>query len=94
MTGPAAQWRDDIDALQFAALGHGGVCIVHRLAFRRFLGFAPEKDDCLAYFSVHTARFCAAAIAKMARVSVPRGRNFHLTSRDIRRLTSENRARS
>jgi hypothetical protein len=34
MTGPAADWRDDLDALQFAVPGHGAHALVHRLAFR------------------------------------------------------------
>ncbi|WP_165214458.1 hypothetical protein [Affinirhizobium pseudoryzae] len=34
MTGPAADWRDDLDALRFAVPGHGAHALVHRLAFR------------------------------------------------------------
>ncbi|MGE6743389.1 hypothetical protein ACQKGC_24250 [Allorhizobium pseudoryzae] len=37
MTGPAAEWRDDLDALQFAVPGHGAHALVHRLAFRALI---------------------------------------------------------
>jgi len=38
------RWRDDIDALQFEPAGHGGLCLVHRLAFRRLLGVMLSAD--------------------------------------------------
>lgn len=85
MAGLAAEWREDIDALQFNAAGNGGVCMIHRLAFRRLLGFAPRPDDCLRYFADHAAAFDAAASAKIEAQSLPRGRNFHLNSRDVSR---------
>ncbi|CAN7628426.1 hypothetical protein LJR030_001671 [Rhizobium sp. LjRoot30] len=82
---PVATWRGDIDALQFTAAGHGGVCMIHRLAFRSLVGRMPESDDCLAYFSAHAKNFAAAARQKIAAQTIQPGRNFHLNSRDIRR---------
>lgn len=84
-SAPAATWRGDIDALQFTAAGHGGICMIHRLAFRSLVGRMPERADCLAYFSAHAENFAAAARQKIAAQAVPPGRNFHLNSRDIRR---------
>ena len=84
MTKPVALWREDIDALQFAT-GDGGVCLVHRLAFRSLLNFAPQMTDCMGYFSFHAPVFRAAAAAKIARRNIAPGRNIHLTSRDIAR---------
>ena len=81
----AAAWRVDIDALQFDAAGHGGVCSIHRLAFRRLIGKPPTPDDCLAFFAAHAKIFQAAAAQKIAAQAVPPGRNFHLNSRDISR---------
>jgi hypothetical protein len=80
----AADWREDIDALQFAAVNGGG-CMVHRLAFRRLLGITPSRADCLAYFAAHAPAFRAAAAQKIALRGIAPGRNLHLTSRDIRR---------
>jgi hypothetical protein len=80
----AAEWREDIDALQFAA-GERRACMLHRLAFRRLLGRDPRRDDCMAYFAAHDGVFRAAAALKIARHAIARGRNFHLTSRDIAR---------
>ncbi|CAN7694575.1 hypothetical protein LJR231_005698 [Phyllobacterium sp. LjRoot231] len=85
MSGLAAKWREDLDALQFGAVNHGGVCIVHRLAFRRLLGFTPDRDDCIAYFAGHVTAFGAAASAKIAVRRMLPACNFHLDSRDIRR---------
>lgn len=85
MSGLVAEWREDIDALQFAAANHGGVCVMHRLAFRSLLGFTPQRADCLAYFAIHSAAFEAAASVKVAAANVPAGRNFHLNSRDVSR---------
>ena len=78
----AAEWREDIDALQFAA-GEERTCMLHRLAFRRLLGRDPRKDECMAYFAAHDGVFRAAAALKIARHGIASGRNFHLTSRDI-----------
>ncbi|MEZ2128962.1 MULTISPECIES: hypothetical protein [unclassified Sinorhizobium] len=80
-----AEWREDIDALQFAAVDHGGVCVIHRLAFRSLLGFTPQREDCLAYFTMHSVAFDAAASAKIAAANIPPGRSFHLNSRDVSR---------
>lgn len=103
-----AVWRDDLDALQFAVPGHGGVCLVHRLAFRALVTMPSTHDvgpftnhvggcaahelsgeldrgTCLALFARETLAFQAAAIAKIARQSIPPGKNLHLNSRDIRR---------
>lgn len=85
MPGLVAEWREDIDALQFAAVNHGGVCVMHRLAFRSLLGFTPQREDCLAYFAMHSAAFDTAASAKIAAANIPPGRNFHLNSRDVSR---------
>jgi hypothetical protein len=82
--GPVADWREDIDALQFAT-GSGGACMVHRLAFRRLVGFTPQRADCMAYFASHAPAFGAAAANKIALRRIAPGRNLHLTSRDIRR---------
>ena len=76
-------WRDDIDALVFEPVEHRGFCMVHRLAFRTLLRFCPRPDDCTAYFIVHERAFRAAAGAKIVRANVARGKNFHLTSRDV-----------
>ena len=89
MTNGEAAWRSDLDALEFQPRGHGGPCMVHRLAMRRFLGRMPRPEDCLAFFSTHAAAFEAAAEAKIARRSLSPGTSLHLTSRDIlRQLTA------
>jgi hypothetical protein len=79
-----AVWRDDLDALQFQA-GDGANCMIHRLAFRRLVGFAPEAADCLTFFNDNAVAFQAAATDKASRENLAPGRNFHLTSRDVRR---------
>lgn len=79
-----ALWRDDLDALQFRAGDAGANCVIHRLAFRRLVGFDPEAGQCLAFFDEHAAAFRAAATAKARRENLSPGRNFHLTSRDVR----------
>jgi hypothetical protein len=85
MSSPPAIWRDDIDALEFDVAGHGGVCLIHRLAFRKLLGKAPAAETCLAFFVAHTSAFVAAAREKIAKQQLPPGRNFHLNSRDVTR---------
>lgn len=80
-----ARWRDDLDALQFQAGEDGTSCMVHRLAFRRLVGFAPEAAHCLAFFNDNAVAFRAAAADKARRENLSPGRNFHLTSRDLRR---------
>ena len=81
----AAAWRDDLDALQFCLPEHGGLCLVHRLAFRTFVGSKPARDTCLGFFLEHEAAFLSAARLKIARQAIEPGRNLHLNSRDIRR---------
>lgn len=78
-------WRADVDALSFRPHGHGGVCMVHRHAFRTLLRRMPSVEDCATFFRAHEAVFQAAASAKMARVPVAADANFHLTSRDLAR---------
>lgn len=87
MSSQRAIWRDDIDALQFEPAGHGGLCLIHRLAFRKLLGpgTAPDPATCLSLFESHHPAFTAAAITKIAAQTLPPGRNFHLNSRDVRR---------
>lgn len=80
-----ARWRDDIDALMFTAEANGGLCMVHRRAFRTLLRILPTPTDCLSYFADHRDAFQHAAAAKVARASLPQGANFHLTSRDVSR---------
>ena len=94
MSSAVAQWREDLDALQFFVMAKGSLCVVHRLAFRRLLGFTPSRDDCLAYFAIHATAFDAAALAKINRESTPFGFRFHLTSRDIGKQVSESQTLS
>ncbi|XKM37714.1 hypothetical protein A4U53_000335 (plasmid) [Rhizobium ruizarguesonis] len=72
-------WRDDLDALQFAA-GNGGNCIVHRLAFR------VMRHDCIEFYEQNSVAFEAAAKAKIDNGDVHEGCNFHLNSRQIRNI--------
>ena len=78
-------WRDDIDALAFQPTEHGGLCMVHRRAFRTLLQATPSPQDCFEFFDVHQEAFQAAARAKLQRVNVSETANFHLTSRDVAR---------
>jgi hypothetical protein len=84
-TVAAPAWRPDIDSLAFRPAGHGGLCLVHRGAFRTLIGGAPSGEDCLAYFARHAAGFAAAAASKIARRGLAHDANFHLTSRDVLR---------
>jgi hypothetical protein len=84
-----AHWRTDIDSLVFPISEHGGLCAVHRRAFRTLLRQEPKPDDCMAYFNGFEAAFRAAAVAKIALKHIPAGRNLHLTSRDIARKLVE-----
>jgi hypothetical protein len=81
----AAAWRPDIEAFVFEPEGHQGLCMVHRRAFGTLLGFTPAPQDCEAFFRAHEEAFRAAASAKILRGHVARGKNFHLTSRDVAR---------
>lgn len=78
-------WRADVDALAFRPVGHHGVCMVHRHAFRTLLRRYPSPEECGGFFREHVAIFHAAADAKIERASVPADANFHLTSRDLSR---------
>ncbi|WP_245503944.1 hypothetical protein [Rhizobium laguerreae] len=77
-------WRDDLDALQFAA-GNGGNCIVHRRAFRAMLFKPPVQQDCVEFYEQNDVAFEAAAKAKIDNGDVHEGCNFHLNSRQVRR---------
>ena len=81
----AAQWREDLDALQFPVPGHGGHCVIHRLAFRSLLRQPPVAADCLSFYDQHRPAFAEAARRKISRQAIEPGRNLHLNSRDIRR---------
>jgi hypothetical protein len=78
-------WRDDIDALAFQPADHGGVCMVHRHAFRTLLRTVPSPRQCVDFYHTHRDAFQAAARAKVVRADVANTANFHLTSRDVTR---------
>ncbi|MBY3562576.1 hypothetical protein [Rhizobium laguerreae] len=78
-------WSVDLDALQFTA-GNGGNCLVHRRAFRAMLRKPPVMEDCIAFYEVNQATFQTAATEKIAEHCVGGGQNFHLNSRQIRRV--------
>lgn len=80
---PEPRWRDDLDALEFRPAGHQGRCVVHRLAFRKALGPAPTRQDCLALFRSERLRFEAAARARIDRAHLAKDAHFHLDSRDL-----------
>jgi hypothetical protein len=80
-----ATWRNDIDALAFQPADHGGLCMVHRHAFRTLLRAIPSPQQCLDFYCSHEEAFEAAARAKMLRKDLAAIANFHLTSRDIAR---------
>jgi hypothetical protein len=82
---PVPVWRGDVDALAFRPGRHGGVCMVHRHAFRTLLRRMPAAEDCLAFYRDHVVAFQAAAAAKLQRVTLRGDANFHLTSRDLAR---------
>ena len=84
-----AFWRTDIDSLVFPIREHGGICAVHRRAFRTLLRIDPAPDDCIAYFEDFEGAFRAAAAAKIEQKQIPASRNLHLTSRDIARKLVE-----
>jgi hypothetical protein len=81
----APTWREDIDSLAFYPSQHNGSCVIHRLAFRSLLGFAPTRDDCANYFSAHRELFEHAAQAKILRKNIAGDASFHLNSRDLKR---------
>ena len=80
-------WREDIDALQFAA-GDGCHCFIHRLALRTLLGVRPSPKECLAFARQNAAALLAAARQKIEASETLAQRNFHLDSRQIRRSLS------
>jgi hypothetical protein len=86
-----AVWREDIDSLAFIPGWHAGQCVVHRLAFRALIGPAPTPGDCLTFFLGHRAVFDAAARAKAELKGMPLDANFHLTSRDLKRVLPRDR---
>ncbi|RYX86887.1 MAG: hypothetical protein EON84_21670 [Bradyrhizobiaceae bacterium] len=88
-SGGAKLWRADVDALTFRPRGHGGVCMVHRHAFRTLLKGLPSPDDCAAFFREHEAAFQAAAHAKIARAGLATAVSLHLTSRDVARAIAQ-----
>ncbi len=81
----APTWRADIDSLAFRPDGHGGLCMVHRHAFRTLLRTMPSPQACAEFFLAHQAAFQAAARDKVRRAGVAMDANFHLTSRDVSR---------
>ena len=77
------EWRHDIDALAFRITGHGGLCVVHRRAFRALAGHPASALECLAYFRAEMVAFEDAARAKIARRGLGFDESLHLTSRDV-----------
>ena len=84
--GESAVWREDIDSLAFIPGWHAGQCVVHRLAFRVLVGPSPTPGTCMTFFLDHRSIFDEAARAKAALKRLPLDANFHLTSRDLRRV--------
>ncbi|WP_027579835.1 hypothetical protein [Bradyrhizobium sp. Ai1a-2] len=78
-------WRNDIDSLAFRPSGHGGICVIHRRAFRTLLGRSPSPQQSIDFYLMHRDSFEAAARAKLAAKDIRDTENFHLTSRDVRR---------
>lgn len=83
-----AAWREAIDALAFRPAGHDGWCVVHRRALGTVIGRGAGREACLAWFAEHADLFERAARAKIDRAGLPRGANFHLTSRDLKRAST------
>lgn len=77
-------WRDDIDSLAFRPPDHRGLCVMHRRAFRVFLGRAATPQQCVDYFHMQRAAFERAAHAKIARAALAADAYFHINSRDVR----------
>lgn len=84
MESAPAIWREDLDAMQFAA-GNGGNCLVHRLAFRALHQSAVDQRSCIEFFDLHQGAFKMAAEDRIEAGALLEGRNFHLNSRQIRR---------
>lgn len=82
-------WRADVEALSFQPAGHGGLCMVHRHAFRTLLKHMPSPDDCAAFFRAQEDAFHLAARAKIAQAGLATDANLHLTSRDLARAMAK-----
>lgn len=80
------QWVHDLDALQFPA-PNGGICFIHRRAFRAVFGREPQPADCLAFVRQHAVEIEDAATERLAELTIGYGKNYHLNSRHIRRTT-------
>ncbi len=76
-------WREDIDALAFQPADHGGVCMVHRRAFRTLLRTIPSPQQCVDFYRAHQDAFQAAARAKLVRADVADTANFTSPARDV-----------
>jgi hypothetical protein len=87
--GDEVIWRDDIDSLAFRPTGHDGYCVVHRLAFRALVGATASPEACQAFYCDHREAFDEAARVKADLKGLPAESNFHLTSRDLRRILTE-----
>ncbi|WP_398482275.1 hypothetical protein [Tardiphaga sp.] len=87
--GDVLRWRSDVDALSFQPEGHGGVCMVHRHAFRTLLKHMPTPEECAAFFHAQETAFQFAARAKIAHTRLPPDANLHLTSRDLARAMAK-----
>ncbi|MCY1664255.1 hypothetical protein [Rhizobium sp. SL86] len=59
--GSSAEWREDLDALQFPVPGHDAHCLVHRLAFRALVGILMGGSA--AHDTAHLAAHSAAHLA-------------------------------
>lgn len=88
MTKDFAQyiWRDDIDSLAFQPSGRESWCMVHRQAFRVLFDSENTPTACCDFFVAKATIFQQAAAQKIQRLNIPSDRNFHLNSRDIRRV--------
>lgn len=80
------RWHPDIGALSFQPDQHTGRCFIHRRAFQTLLGFPPSVEDCQNYLMSRVVAFQTAAAAKIARDRLDPVANFHLNSRDIKRV--------
>jgi hypothetical protein len=82
----SALWRNEIDSLAFQPVGHEGFCVIHRRAFRSLLNSEPTSQSCLDFFIHSQPLFEQAALEKIQRAGIALTENFHLNSRNIRRL--------
>jgi len=83
-----AIWRADLEAVEFRPHNHGGVCMIHRLAFRTLIGRSPDAAKCLVFFEDNKLAILRAAKLKMSTGKIADHRNFHLNSRDVRKFLS------